>query len=125
MHAFTGPWDTNGYRDKSITDDLITDVYTTFSNQTRSSESQAYLRTLAGQYLKKIINVTVSSLRAIGICLSLDNTFKVSAKATVVDKNGTHCKQTKGGILNVINESAEIMAWVSLAVRLSACKNFC
>jgi hypothetical protein len=49
----------------------------------------------------------------LAICLSLDNTFKVAAKATVVNKNGTHCKLTKGGILNVINESDEIMAWVS------------
>ena len=50
LKNFTGPWDANGYRDKSITDDLITDVYATFSDQTRNSESQAYLRTLAGQY---------------------------------------------------------------------------
>jgi hypothetical protein len=43
LKNFTRPWDANGYRDKSITDDLITDVYTTFSDRTRSSESQAYL----------------------------------------------------------------------------------
>ena len=50
LETFSEPWDSNGYRDKSITDDLITDVYTTFSDQTRSSESQAYLRTLPGQF---------------------------------------------------------------------------
>jgi hypothetical protein len=46
------------------------------------------------------------------ICTSLDNTFKVASKATVVDKDGTHCKLTKGGVLNVMNESTEIIAWV-------------
>jgi hypothetical protein len=52
-------------------------------------------------------------LRHPATCLSLDNTFKVSAKATVVDKDGKHCKLTKGGILNTINETDKIMAWVS------------
>lgn len=48
----------------------------------------------------------------LGICLSLDNTFKIANKATVVDKNGTHVKLMKGGILSVINEMNEIVAWV-------------
>jgi hypothetical protein len=49
------------------------------------------------------------------ICISLDNTFKITAKATVVDKNGTHTRLLKGGILSVINEANEIIAWVSSA----------
>jgi hypothetical protein len=36
------------YGDKPITDDLITDIYIDFCNQTRSEESQGYLRTLEG-----------------------------------------------------------------------------
>jgi hypothetical protein len=49
LKAFIGPWDQNGYRDKSITDDLITDVYTAFSDETRSSESQDDLWMLEGK----------------------------------------------------------------------------
>lgn len=45
--------------------------------------------------------------------MSLDNTFKVSSKATVVDKDGKHSKLTKGGVLNVLNEVNETLAWVS------------
>lgn len=42
----------------------------------------------------------------------MDNMFKLAAKATVVDGNGTHSKLMGGGILSVINESSEIIAWV-------------
>lgn len=45
-------------------------------------------------------------------CASLDNTFKLAAKATVVDGNGAHSKLMGGGILSVINECNEIIAWV-------------
>lgn len=48
-----------------------------------------------------------------GISLSLDNTFKVAAKASVIDENGKRLNLLKGGVLSVINESNEIIAWVS------------
>jgi hypothetical protein len=38
----------NEYGDKPITDDLITDIFIEFSDQTRQSESEEYLRTLKG-----------------------------------------------------------------------------
>ena len=53
LKTFTQPWDPNGYHDKSIADDMISDVYLAFSDQTRSPESQAYLRTLKGQCFKR------------------------------------------------------------------------
>jgi hypothetical protein len=49
LKKFSDPCKPDGYNDKPITDDLISDVYLAFSNQTRSSESQEYLRTLGGQ----------------------------------------------------------------------------
>jgi hypothetical protein len=43
----------------------------------------------------------------------MDNTMKISAKATVVNKKGTHLKLMKGGVLSAVNESSLIVAWVS------------
>jgi hypothetical protein len=48
------------------------------------------------------------------ISLSLDHTFKAAAKGTVTASQKTaHLKLWKGGILSIINESNEIVAWVS------------
>ncbi|KAI0066538.1 hypothetical protein BV25DRAFT_1912599 [Artomyces pyxidatus] len=93
LKAFSGPRDPNGYADQSITSDLISDVLLEFSKRTREAESAAYMRTLTG------------------ICISLDNTFKVVKKATVADKHHHHDKLMKGGILSVINERNEIISW--------------
>lgn len=49
LQKFSDPLELDGYCDKPITDDLITDIYLDFSNKTRSSESQDYLRTLIGE----------------------------------------------------------------------------
>lgn len=48
-----------------------------------------------------------------GKCLSMNTTFKLATKATVVDKQRKRHKVGKGGMLNVINELSEIVAWVS------------
>ncbi|KAF7969565.1 hypothetical protein HWV62_26925 [Athelia sp. TMB] len=93
LREFSGPWDPSGYNDTSITDDLISDVYLSFSDRTRTQESQTYLRTLTAQ------------------CVSMDNTFKLAAKATVVDANHSHSKLMSGGILSALNEFNEIIAW--------------
>lgn len=109
---FSGPWDPNGYNDKSITDDLITDIFIDFSERTRSGESQDYLKTLTGEQQSQSASEHELTFCR-GACLSLDNTFKLAAKATVVDHvDGSHSKLMKGGILSVINESSEILAWV-------------
>jgi len=50
LKAFSGPWDINGYNDNSITDDLIMDLFISFGDQTRNSESQDLLRSLSGMY---------------------------------------------------------------------------
>lgn len=49
LSRFSDPGKADGYNDKSITDDLITDIYLGFSDQTRRAESQEYLRTLTGE----------------------------------------------------------------------------
>ena len=54
-----------------------------------------------------------------GECLSLDNTFKSAAKATVIDKSKGRTKLLKGGVLNVLNERNEIISWVSSAQAFS------
>jgi hypothetical protein len=48
----------------------------------------------------------------LAISLSLDNTFKSAGKAVVIDKDRNRVKLLKGGILSVINEKSEILAWV-------------
>ena len=48
----------------------------------------------------------------LAISMSLDNTFKSAGKAVVVDKDRNRVKLLKGGILSVINEKSEILAWV-------------
>jgi hypothetical protein len=44
-----------GYDDKSISDEMITEVFVEFSKQTRQAESEQYLRTLAGLDLPNLI----------------------------------------------------------------------
>ncbi|KAK6971771.1 hypothetical protein R3P38DRAFT_3297859 [Favolaschia claudopus] len=90
---FSAPTE-EGYDDTPITDDLIRDVYMGFVERTRRGESSEYLRNLTP-----------------GICLSTDNTFKVAGKATVVDSSKARTKLMKGGILSMLNELNEIIAW--------------
>lgn len=54
------------------------------------------------------------------ICGSLDNTFKVSNKATLTNKDGQKTREIKGGILTVLNESNEIIAWCFCQTRVNA-----
>ncbi|KAJ7077700.1 hypothetical protein B0H15DRAFT_954994 [Mycena belliarum] len=93
LEAFSAPYDGTGYNMKSITDDLITDVFLEFCSRTRIEECGRYLRTLEA------------------ICLNLDNTFKAASKATVVDPAKAHTKLMKGGILSVLNELNQIISW--------------
>jgi hypothetical protein len=57
-------------------------------------------------------HITCENVFPLGRCLSLDNTFKVAKKATVVDHQKARTQVMKGGILSVINEKNEILAWV-------------
>ncbi|TFY51214.1 hypothetical protein EVG20_g11108 [Dentipellis fragilis] len=94
LEQFSKPGDNDaGYDLTSITDDLITEVYLAFSEKTRKAESEDYMRTLTA------------------ICISLDNTFKMSGKATVIHEKTTRLKVMKGGILSIINELNEIITW--------------
>jgi hypothetical protein len=48
LQEFSSPADADGYSDKSITDDLITDIYVEFVDHVRGPESDEYLKTLKG-----------------------------------------------------------------------------
>ena len=39
-----------GYDDKSISEDMVSEVYLEYSNRTRKPESEGYLRTLTGTH---------------------------------------------------------------------------
>ncbi|KAF8054908.1 hypothetical protein FPV67DRAFT_1681291 [Lyophyllum atratum] len=93
FQCFSDPDALSGYRDQSITHDLVTDVYLDFVKQTREDESSDYARTLQG------------------ICLSFDNTFSSAKKATVVNKDKERKRMMKGGIFSILNEKNEIICW--------------
>ena len=42
----------------------------------------------------------------------MDNTNKVGHETMIMEKNRVHMKIMKGGVLSVINERSEIIAWV-------------
>ena len=54
-----------------------------------------------------------------GIIISVDNSYKIGNKASVVKKGGTRLKLWRGGILSVINELNDIIAWVSTCIQLA------
>lgn len=60
LEEFSGPWDPNGYNDRSITDNLITDIFVDFNTRTRSAESQDYLKTLTGEVHSWSMNVNLT-----------------------------------------------------------------
>ncbi|KAJ3477525.1 hypothetical protein NLI96_g10403 [Meripilus lineatus] len=94
LHPYSEPYDENGYRDQSITADMISEVYQGFGERSRRDESIKYTRTLDGE------------------CLSMDACFKAPKRgAVVVDSKGARHRVGKGGILSVINERSEIVAW--------------
>jgi hypothetical protein len=47
LEPFSDPYDV--YNSKSISDEMITEIYLEFSNRTRKAESDSYLRTRTGQ----------------------------------------------------------------------------
>ncbi|THH00509.1 hypothetical protein EW026_g2025 [Hermanssonia centrifuga] len=91
LKQFSKPWDAEAYNDSSISHELITDVYAQFGQRTRVKEGGDYMKTLSGRII------------------SLDTTFKLTNKATVVTADKKYTKPMKGGILNVINEKNEII----------------
>ncbi|CAA7261854.1 unnamed protein product [Cyclocybe aegerita] len=93
LEMFSEPGQESGYSDAFITNDLITDIYLDFIKKTREGESHNYCQTRTGK------------------CLSLDNTFRSAKKAVILEKDKTHTKMFKGGILSVINERSETLAW--------------
>ena len=43
----------------------------------------------------------------------MDHTFKAANKAIVVTPENKHIRVMKGGLLTILNEESEILAWVS------------
>lgn len=50
LEAYTSPDNPLGYADTSITDDMITHIYSEFSEQSHHQESKEYLHTLTGKF---------------------------------------------------------------------------
>lgn len=48
----------------------------------------------------------------------MDHTFKAANKAVVVTPDNKYMKVMKGGLLNILNEESEIIAWVGLSTYL-------
>jgi hypothetical protein len=117
VEPFSQPYDLDGYADISISDDLITDVFLQFSTRTRQEESQRYLRTLTGTGTQSKPITQSAYYLLTGQCLSLDNTFRVAKKATIADQQKARTQVMKGGILSIINENNEILAWVRHSVQ--------
>ncbi|KAK7055962.1 hypothetical protein R3P38DRAFT_3170627 [Favolaschia claudopus] len=93
LEPFSAPDDRSGYNDKCISNDMISDIFREFTKRTREVECSKYLRTLTA------------------ICMNLDNTFKAAKKATVADSSKARTHLMNGGILSVLNERNEIIAW--------------
>ncbi|KAG1751552.1 uncharacterized protein EDB91DRAFT_1078312 [Suillus paluster] len=93
LQVFSEPDDQLGYGNKSISHEIVTKVFLDFTTHIRQDESALDLKSLSA------------------ICGSLDNTFKAANKATLTNKDGQKMREIKGGILTVLNESNEIIAW--------------
>ncbi|TFY74060.1 hypothetical protein EWM64_g9952, partial [Hericium alpestre] len=93
LKEFSEPWDEKGYNGKSISGDLITDIILEDSYRTRQDESSEYLRTLKAK------------------SLSIDATFKITQKATVVSKDRQRTDPHKGGLMTAMSETNECVKW--------------
>lgn len=111
---FSSPLDEKGYCDTFITDDLITDLYLVFSTKSRQQESAEYCATRTGKFKHSALLMMADTPSFLAQSLSLDNTFKASAKATIVAKNGDRQNPMKGGVLSALNEFNENVSWVRL-----------
>jgi hypothetical protein len=109
LKAFSKPYDMDGYADNYITDDLITDLYLDFSERTWRIESEKYLRTLTGKLTQEMETLELTKLLA--KTLSIDNTFRVAAKVTIVDKQKGRVKLMKGGLVSTLNEGGQTVSW--------------
>ncbi|KAG0698511.1 hypothetical protein DFH29DRAFT_1018080 [Suillus ampliporus] len=91
LQAFSEPDDQLGYDNKSISHDIITEVFVDFTTCTREKESALYLKSLSG-----------------------------SKQGDADEQRWAKDKEIKGGILTVLNESNEIIAWCFCQTRANA-----
>ena len=111
LQQFSAPNSTTGYNDKTISDDIITELYLEFSQRTRQEESSEYLRTLTGELCLLNCSATDSDL-PLAICVSLDNTFRSAGKASIANSKGNRSKPWKGGLQSLLTERGLTMSWV-------------
>jgi hypothetical protein len=119
LKTFLEPTDKLGYNDNPISDDLITDVFLEFSDQTRKEESNEYLCTLTGMDTNSSLIRQSFLYFDTGRCISGDATFKIGAKSTLADSKGKRLMVMKGGMSTYINEINEILSWVRHHVKLT------
>ncbi|KAJ3476001.1 hypothetical protein NLI96_g11459 [Meripilus lineatus] len=94
LFPFSAPDDVDGYNDQTISSDMVSEVYQEFYERSRQEESIKHTRTLTGE------------------CISTDATFKAPKRgAVVVNREGKRYNVGRGGILSIINERSEIIAW--------------
>ncbi|KAI1782658.1 hypothetical protein LXA43DRAFT_1103634 [Ganoderma leucocontextum] len=84
---------TGGYDNRSISDEMITDIFVRYCEKTRIQESEENVRSQTA------------------MSLSLDTTFRAAYKATLVDKNKARVRSHKGGIVNAISHIGTTMGW--------------
>ncbi len=103
-----------GYDCRSISNDLVGDVYNGWVEKTRQPESEATLRTLGGEFPRLTLSVLPASHATCrsAVTISLDATFRSAGKATVADKDKARTKVWTGGLQSVVNEKNLIIAWV-------------
>ncbi|KAI0692731.1 hypothetical protein C8T65DRAFT_745002 [Cerioporus squamosus] len=82
-----------GYDCRSISDELVSEVFNRWVEKTRQSESEELMRTLTA------------------ITISLDATFRSAGKATIADKDKARTKLWTGGLQSVLNEKGQTMSW--------------
>ncbi|KAJ3835476.1 hypothetical protein F5878DRAFT_509789, partial [Lentinula raphanica] len=92
LKPFSDRINQSGYNDSSISDQTITAVLLHF-NKTRQEESTNFMKSLTG------------------CVLSLDATFRAAKKATISDSNKQRTSVVTGGVLSIINELSETLAW--------------
>ncbi|TFY75901.1 hypothetical protein EWM64_g8110 [Hericium alpestre] len=93
LKAISEPWDESRYNGKSISGDLITEIILEDSYRTHQEESSEYLCMLKAK------------------SLSIDATFKVTQKATVVGTDRQRTNLHKGGLMSAMSETNECVKW--------------
>ncbi|KAG1859810.1 hypothetical protein F4604DRAFT_1930535 [Suillus subluteus] len=121
LQAFSSASDPLAYADKSISGEVITEVFLDFCTQHKAKGEwripEDFIRLV---YRKTRVTNAPLILNLAAICGSLDNTFKAASKATLTNKDRQKSRELKGGILSVLNEDNQIISWRFCQMRTNA-----